>query len=683
MNHRVFDPQFVSTDGKTMLDIAIIHDDVASAKEIITKGANPYKTVACHSSKDMKDLLVRERRRKDLYPDTKVSASETSLDKLLRGRQFDAAQKELNHFIGTKNIQEVWAELVLTESPKNVAYLRAFLILQKPDQDRRFRLLEKKNNIKNPQICKVMKTVPYYSPRRGRPKQLNLQATFIGSEESIVCRHLSTHKLIASRQAWRPFKFPYEQYQSIQSISDHVKPEIEVIRTNLINTVEEAYLVKNQDFGKFLFHQFEKMESTGESEKQILIDSIIHEMNLSLTVKTRDGGKVYVARFSDPNATTTHARSAVVSSKSFETMEITSFIEEDEDWYYPEGPNKMSAMFVISPEDPIENKKHHPAKVNRTLSDIIGIGKMEATAMHHFLSYGFSGNIRQLHEEINKSAWSAQEWMSFLSAKSASGFPGLYSAFQNGHADAIMAFGELLTHLHQKKLSGEDIITLLEGKMEGSPAFFLGYQMNHPETIKVIATLLQGIPEERRTPLLIARDPYEEGAPPALHYAAEKGHADSIRATVNLLELIPIKDRAGLVAAENEAGIPGLCKALENGHADTVKAFDEFKSFLPKEDWARALVTEHHGKALLSTLKNENVNARHVQAAQEYLDIIRSLLPEMPLKKREELLESMKSTFKDGNYDKPIPVNKHAAQYQLSMKKILKEYVSMLSAGGD
>ena len=161
-------------------------------------------------------------------------------------------------------------------------------------------------------------------------------------------------------------------------------------------------------------------------------------------------------------------------------------------------------------------------------------------------------------------------------------------ALQNGHADVIQAFGELLEEL---------------------------------------------VPENQRAELLLLAAKDVKNLP-GLYFALQKGHADAIRAFGKLLLLVPEDQRAELLAAKDINGVPGLYAALMIGNTDAIHEFGELlHQVSPKERAQLLAITVNGCSGLAEALKEGKL-----EALEQYIEIVKKTEPVLSAQDRAALL---------------------------------------------
>ena len=650
---------------QTALELAVQHNDHPLAQQALQQGADSGKITARPQADAMRFLLTYARRKNKLYPPNASRDQDTDLDRALQNglddRAREAARKLLDQATSGKDVREAWRDAV---KAKQLDVQRALLLL-KVDRDRGFRL-KQEDAVTDQGVAEVMKEIPYFSPKRGLPQNFNCQARFSGTNKEIECRHLVEHR--QSEQERSPqIKFDDAQFASKESIAAHVSYDTEAKYRHLLAHATEARLLHNRDFGKALVQQFAAMAAEGEASRLIMLTSTNHAMSVQLRLKEKDGKPHYVAALFDPNLTTSHVRIASDSLLTLETLTLENVIDGEDLYndYYPE-PDGLSMMFV-RPSAQEGQAMTEPARgtvENRTLTSSIEDREINPTALFYMLETGCAGDLRRLRGEI--ASRPEKERIELLAAKNAKGVPGLCMALQDGHADAIKAFGELLLlvpedqraallaaknaegvpglymalqegHVDAIKAFGELLLLVPEGQRaallvaknaKGYPGLYMALQDGHADTVRAFGELLLLAPEDQRTALLAAKDDRNH---PGLYFALRAGHAGAIEAFGELLLLVPEDQRAVLLAAKNANGDPGFYMALQNGHADAIEAFAELLAQVPEDQRAALLAAKRNDGDLGLFIALQKGRADAIGAFGE-------LLLQVPKEQRAELL---------------------------------------------
>ena len=640
-----FDLNAHNKEGKTVLDLAMRQDDQEFARYLLVLGAKPDHASLGTAFNEMKTMVTSQRRKNLLYAhfNERNRQSWTSLDRTLHTGRYKEARTQLEDVMAKEKVSEdkvrkVW-EKAMHACQRDI--LRALLVAGTPDE---LRELSKDKYLAgqweealhdDPGLSAVLKEFPYQSVKRGKPEDFNGEAIFPGTNKKIFCRHLATYQ--QEVQSKDPhIKFDYDQFSSSKSIENNVKPGIEKTYKTLKAQASETHLIRNKNFGHFLASQFEEMEKDGKQSKLMLVISTNHATNLGLRIKEKNGKKSYVVKFFDPNDTTTGTRSKTNSMKTFETQTLDSYIT-DADYmniYYPELVGR--SMIFVRPQDDAQASISPDSSIGRTLTsmdikDNKGNENIDATVIWLLMSEGFAGNLRQLHGHF--SALPEDERIALLAAADADGDPGIFIAMQDGHADTVKAYGELLKQF-ESIIPEDQLIKLLSATdSDGTPALFMSMHEGHAETVKAYGELLKQfesmIPEDQLIKLLAATD--SKGYP-ALFIAMQEGHAETVKAHGELLKqfqsMIPEDQLIKLLAATNANGVPGIFIAMQEGHAEAVKAYGELlKQFEP--------IPEDQLIKLLAARDADNMPALfismhegHANAVKAYGDLVKLLPPD-------------------------------------------------------
>jgi hypothetical protein len=442
-------------------------------------------------------------------------------------------------------------------------------------------------------------------------------------------------------------KFDYVQYDNVQNIAAHVPYATEAKFDHLKAHAAEAHLFHNHDFGKVLVGQFGEMQRKKEAIRLLLLTSSNHAMSVELKVKDKDGKPHYVAALFDPNATTSHIRFASDELRTLEGLTLKGVIKAESTYkrYYPNS-DEISIMFVrpltptqMQAEQARENRVAGAVK-NRTLTSCVEGEQLSGTALFFMLENGFSGDIRRLTKEIAKRLQTEQ--LQLLKAERGDGVSGLHVALQYGHADAIVAFGQLLKEL---KVPLEDCVKLLAATRadNGIPGLHMALQYGHGDAIVAFGQVLKELKVPLKDCIKLLAATRADGYP-GLSMALQDGHADAIEAFGRILKELKVSptECAKLLEENDVNRVPGLCCALFNGHADAIATFGQVLMELqvPPKECAELLAAKFNGISGLSMALQNG----HMEAAEQYIQIVKKISPELGDEHRAALLqETMKS----------------------------------------
>ena len=612
------------------LELAVQHNDRPLAQQALQQGADPEKITARPQADAMRFLLTYARRKNKLYPPNASRDQDTDLDRALQNglddRAREAAWKLLSETASGKHAREGWRNAV---KAKQLDVQRALLLLY-ADRDRGFRLLQE-DAVTDQGVAEVMKEIPYFSPKRKLLQNFNCKATFSGTnKKKIECRHLAEHRQSVQERSPQ-IKFDDAQFASKEAIEAHVSCDTEAKYRHLLAHGKEARLFHNRDFGKALVQQLEAMATKREASRLILLTSADHAMSVGLKIKEKDGKPHYVAELFDPALTTSHVRIASDSLHTLGILTLENLIADADLYndYYPE-PDSLSMMVVrpLPQEEQAMTGLAQGIVENRTLTSSIEDKEINATALFHILKNGFAGDLRRLKGEI--ASRPEKERIELLTAKDVNGNPGLCPALQNGHADIIQAFGELLEELVPEDQRAE-LLLLAAKDAKNLPGLYIALQKGHADAIRAFGKLLLLVPEDQRAEVLAAKDARNL---PGLYMALQEGRADAIKAFGELLLLVPEDQRAALLTAKDVNDVPGLCAALMIGNTDAIHEFGELlHQVSPKERAQLLAITVNGSSGLAEALKEGKL-----EALEQYIEIVKKTAPVLSVQDRAALL---------------------------------------------
>ena len=172
------------------------------------------------------------------------------------------------------------------------------------------------------------------------------------------------------------------------------------------------------------------------------------------------------------------------------------------------------------------------------------------------------------------------------------------------------------------------------------------------------------LPDNKRIELLAAK--YAKGYS-ALHLSMYYGHSGVVKAYVELLKQvksIPEDQLIKLLAAKDHDGFPALYISMYNGHSEVVKAYGDAVKLLSPEKQADLLFTSspQEESCLEAALRRG-----HFTAANELIQLLKQLAPNLSPKKRTELRKKV------GKIYNPPPKNSTDLQAWRRFDKSLRE----------
>nr|WP_240669198.1 ShET2/EspL2 family type III secretion system effector toxin [Dyella sp. M7H15-1] len=559
--------------------------------------------------------------------------------------------------------------------------------------------------------------MPYLSKINAYPPaSLNGVATFPTPADSplevIACRHLAAQYLYDCLHD-DAGKVDLDHFESVEQIAQHVSENgTQADYENMRRDAQEAHLIKTDHLGKLLMEQFEKIEtenasSAGIGVRGLLLESTNHSMAIRLRVKQdRDdpNKKIYVVKFYDPNMTDTTVRCEVDDLSKLNGQTLRQYIDGDgqHDPYYQHyfSSNEDCVMVHVCSHQATEQPPLQTSQGKVLTSRCEGLSP---AVMWHLLRDNCSVDLAGLSADFANLDVETQ--VRLLTAKDMNGTPGFYMALQNGHAEAIRAYGELLKQLPEEVSAKpivtpakpivtpvklivtpvklivtptKPIVTLLEAKIaNGTSGLYIALQNGHAEAIRAYGELLKQVGNVSLVKLLEAKS--ADGTS-GLFMALHAGHAEAIRAYGELLKQLPkgARDRSlfKLLDAIGADGTTGLYAALQNGHAEAIRAYGELLEQLPKEARAKLLVKRLNANGV-SGLQVALQNG-HAEAIRAYGELLKQLPEEAQAQVLVTLLEAKDV---DGTSGLSVALEEGHTEAIQAYEALLKELMSaMLSA---
>ena len=245
------------------------------------------------------------------------------------------------------------------------------------------------------------------------------------------------------------------------------------------------------------------MEKDGKQSKLMLLESTKHAMNLGLRIKEKDGKKSYVVKFFDPNQTTTGTRSKANSAKTFETQTLESYVNADDlKDYYPE-PVGMS-IICVRPKEHAQTGSStvHGSSISRALTSM-DIEDIDVTVMWYLITKGFAGNLRQLRDHFT--ALPEDKRIELLATKDGDGTPALLLSMNDGDAEMVKAYGELVRCVPPEKQVDLLLAKASEGPLKGFSGLDMALEENQfsaaKEQLRLLNELAPSLSKDKRAKL--------------------------------------------------------------------------------------------------------------------------------------------------------------------------------------
>jgi hypothetical protein len=277
---------------------------------------------------------------------------------------------------------------------------------------------------------------PHPATKSGFPDiRLNHAVAFAGGDNSAIqCRHLAVAwelEFLANHG-----KVPYQSFRTAPDIQRSLPPGADAAAdARRFRASVSKQIVRHADWGREMAANFREMEQNGECLRTLYVMSCSHLMShgMALGFKIRTDPRTpqargYVVNFYDPNNTASHVRAAVVNDPAhLERLTAEDFFRQTgiDPTHYYDYP--ISWFFSTA---------SHPTQARRFPDEfLVPYAMWDALRMNQAAAIA---ECRPRFEQLTLA-----ERAGFLCAI-VDGTPGLYWALQQGHAEAIAAWGELL-----------------------------------------------------------------------------------------------------------------------------------------------------------------------------------------------------------------------------------------------
>ncbi|EEI2477810.1 ShET2/EspL2 family type III secretion system effector toxin, partial [Salmonella enterica] len=362
--------------------------------------------------------------------------------------------------------------------------------------------------------------------------------------------------------------------------------------------------------------------------KALEVNTANHSLVLGLKIKNKPNGDMCVIYLYDPNHTATHQRVeySIINQNKIKKLKANDFFDE----------KHKKSYGLVSDGVSIFIDRHKPMSISSIIRYLNNL--FHPKVIHHAMSMGLTEIILKVAEDMQILKLMGDEMESLLAARNNDGYYGLAIALQNGHADTIQAYGELIK---KAELNPDKIADILQAKVkiklkeELKEAYVFGLslalQNGHAHAIRVYGELLNAnsavFDHDKLVELLAAHSVDGAGHRlPALYLALQHGYADAVLAYGELLKAatLSLDETAILLAAKRFDNVPGLLIASNNGHSEAVLAYGKLlkNSCLTADKTAELLAAKNNDgvSALLIALQNG-----HDEVIRAYGQIINDL----------------------------------------------------------
>ncbi|CDN88855.1 ShET2/EspL2 family type III secretion system effector toxin [Hydrogenophaga intermedia] len=334
---------------------------------------------------------------------------------------------------------------------------------------------------------------------RLRPRGLNFngRATFKGTKDDILCRHLSLAMLSAWKEfEWRPAVFdnlvsPLRWLGSFSAIQQNVSPESDALCQQLVERPKDAHFVAEEEWDRFVHWQFDRMRREGKTTGYAMVSTNNHAMAIKFDASTP--GQELIECF-DPNFTTELVRSRApfeMDTLFHKSARVRAAYLGAEDQAFGPAPHLRVTMI----ENPFDLKGSIAAKRSQR-SLTTGFARLpqhwHPAIVKELVEGGFVESLDSLPRWLDNADMTAEEFKAFVVSADAHGYSSLYLACEGGHAEVMPVLHDcLLVGARRKLLSEKDIVGILTAQTPlGRTALEAGFRDNHAETVKAFSTLV-------------------------------------------------------------------------------------------------------------------------------------------------------------------------------------------------
>jgi len=465
---------------------------------------------------------------------------------------------------------------------------------------------------------------PFYPPIQGaslipktkgllakRDLNLNTHALFTGTNDPIMCRHLSLEVLNHVSPAGEIDLTPYA---STSGISEKIAFDMEAQLNRLLTEAPDVHMIENKKLGEFSETHLTEMSAKEIPIQKILMSSGEHAMGLWLTISHENDGPMYGVHVYDPNYTVIYKSVTTASLSDIGKLSLTSFIDSHnyETYYHPRGSdNSVSMLFFLSEQcQDTPKQERRLTRHTGTLTSEVFYHLMD-TNFHeditrHFSDFSKKNLTKRAKQNIinilldtennrppslyialqknNKAAinayfagittlgFSKKTILHLVTAKTKDGIPGLHMALQRDSDAAVTAYFEGIQSLHFSK---KELLSLVKAKLsDGTPGLYIALQMNSHNTVHAYFEGIKSLGFSNDEVLDLARAPRKDGLP-GLYAAFQTNSKDSITAYLREIASLDLskEELLALVAAKDFNGVPGLALALHQNSTDAITAY--------------------------------------------------------------------------------------------------------------
>ncbi|NSX04883.1 ShET2/EspL2 family type III secretion system effector toxin [Cupriavidus gilardii] len=389
-------------------------------------------------------------------------------------------------------------------------------------------------------------------------------------EVPVTCGRLAGHWL-ASLLTPPRFKPDYETLRSPEGIRANVGMAARAVDV-AVHRLCKIRIVNPEDWGKEFAREFRKMARRGETVRGISLLLHTHACAVGLKRKQAAGEKrvTYGISFYDPNQTATHCRIKYEKLSHVETIEALRFLTPASLAWYGRDRGDTAVMLSIG-VDEMQSLRCGPTLPPLGPRPVSGDIPFPSPAVVCFL-IGFDciDGMRRIVEAL-QALPDAKRIRCLTDHYKA---PALYFAMQSGDPQTLTEYGALLQGLDDDTRAE----LLLARHTNGTTGLYTALIRGRTTLFKRYWELVKTLPDYWHYPLMRAANARGGSA---LHEICKAGRADDLEDVFQVMNDMPVELRTQLLMAYSSEGECGLAAAAQAGHANVIARFHGSVARLP------------------------------------------------------------------------------------------------------
>ncbi|MGO1076983.1 ShET2/EspL2 family type III secretion system effector toxin [Inquilinus sp. CA228] len=323
--------------------------------------------------------------------------------------------------------------------------------------------------------------LPPYVPRRapryvpsGRPR-VNFNGQVQDGENPIVCRHFAYAYFESPDKA--DFLEKMQEDIDIWANFDGRTEEIEKDTNDLANSTPETakHIVDSENFGFFIGDIAKQMRTTGVGSSNILLTTSLHQMAVNISMDAGDP-EIHVKIY-DPNITTDDNEFVFYSADDMQDIVFTDLVQGGEQYFGRDDRSMMAMCKNIELEAP-------------SALTYIDTGDRPAPSQAFVMTCALTSGLPSVVRALGQT-WAGHEKavldLGLLLALNRNGHPALEFAAQNGQAEAMKAWAEILRNL---ELTKDERLNLVRHKNANEvSAFFVAMEHGDENSVRAMGEI--------------------------------------------------------------------------------------------------------------------------------------------------------------------------------------------------